>query len=1295
MEFRFSALGAGRLRRDADDNHDALTILNDDEAGDEERARGSKAFLAAAMLGDDNNAGSVPVGIMRKDESSSFMRSPLGAYQDGLPDPLNYSGANTTMEEDEEEELTQTQTQSVSAQPAAPHMKTFGRNPISFDSIMKNENEKNDIADNSNTNSISRPSLSTHSSSKNAGPAKTLTALDDAESDVEDVDDDILADAVPLEDEDSMALVNELNDVLFNSPASKTSKNSTPFSSPCVTTTGALGEIGEKSDAIQQQTQLDSDSDDDILVDAATQSQIAALDDEIDNEDALEAATQGDDLDVEDDIAIPKPVSTNMDIGEEDDYVRDSDGEDAPGTSTKKLTNLKKNDSAPKSSVQEELDAIERIEQGPSAEQIARDKLVSLNRDEMEITAEILLDAGKSIVAVNDQAEGEQRTKLKEVKQWLNRYYSSKNEDTKLKVSEPLERLIERYPQHQLSLDKVSTFLRKSEEDSDSDVWASEFEGQDEETSSDSDSEDELELVDEEGDAVNDHKEADTQEEDLASTTDQLDLNDNNFTLGQYSQTQSSAPVSNQAIRSTAHEQQEFYSLKSMRKQRLNRMTSSFQQSMSPQRGHRSHTNNANSGIKSKKNLIDELRGKVANTATQSYCRVAKIDEANLALSKQIQEHCATFLSLLAEREERKKQIEKRKADRRRYENRRMLEATADDSDEEFDVDNFTDGAQGGRDKIELSEEQQAAMIREMAEEGEELEEEAAEMAEDEADAALAMNEQQNEENEDTENVESRTQIVEDMEMKTQTQTQMQESSHLTSQQTLVDDSQLPMSAMAGVSQTQVDSMDADHSVSSPSAAIPTSTDGTDEAVVDSPESAAAQIAAALAKKKKSGKTAFQLQVEEEERRARAEKSNKSGLFDAEAEEEEEEGRQAGLGDFGFGGVTSREADDEREALKVRKDDFKNIVDQLDDDEAANMDEDAAARFRQEQEEARDKEMAKDIIRGVTLGRNAGKRAKGQMDESLFLKDSEDQNADEDAEGEAEGTGNEELDLEEAIQRGFAIRRDMERRYAPDSSDDEDEDGSDDEMNEEGDGTMDNSAEKERRRLAKELQKMKRREFKKKVKEKQVLRQEQINKAKNLRRSQSMSQSQSQSQGMTMGNDSQPGPPPLLRRQSSMGSSNGLPPSSNAPPLLRRANSSYSSGDNRENVDNISPRGSGNALIRKESSSARLTSSYSGALLDSQTGFGYGLISRSDSTTGGDNRNVLKRSDSVRTGSRSFMGKRQKVSGLSARSGTTHSFHRSLSTAGNNAQSAGTATEAPGRAPTLNRSKSLLGSLTR
>ena len=68
---------------------------------------------------------------------------------------------------------------------------------------------------------------------------------------------------------------------------------------------------------------------------------------------------------------------------------------------------------------------------------------------------------------------------------------------------------------------------------------------------------------------------------------------------------------------------------------------------------------------------------------------------------------------------------------------------------------------------------------------------------------------------------------------------------------------------------------------------------------------------------------AFQLQVEEEERRARAEKSNKSGLFDAEAEEEEEEGRQAGLGDFGFGGVTSREADDEREALKVRKDDFK------------------------------------------------------------------------------------------------------------------------------------------------------------------------------------------------------------------------------------------------------------------------------------------------------------------------------------------------------------------------------------
>ena len=74
----------------------------------------------------------------------------------------------------------------------------------------------------------------------------------------------------------------------------------------------------------------------------------------------------------------------------------------------------------------------------------------------------------------------------------------------------------------------------------------------------------------------------------------------------------------------------------------------------------------------------------------------------------------------------------------------------------------------------------------------------------------------------------------------------------------------------------------------------------------------------------------FQLQVEEEERLAKTKKSSR--LMDNEADEEEESGAQAGLGDFGFGTGAAREGELEREALKVRADDFKNIVDELSDE---------------------------------------------------------------------------------------------------------------------------------------------------------------------------------------------------------------------------------------------------------------------------------------------------------------------------------------------------------------------------
>lgn len=77
----------------------------------------------------------------------------------------------------------------------------------------------------------------------------------------------------------------------------------------------------------------------------------------------------------------------------------------------------------------------------------------------------------------------------------------------------------------------------------------------------------------------------------------------------------------------------------------------------------------------------------------------------------------------------------------------------------------------------------------------------------------------------------------------------------------------------------------------------------------------------------------------EEERRERNAKKY-SSLFDGEAEEEELVGLQGGLGDFGFGlPSVNKEAQEEMEALKIRKDDFDNIVDELSDGEDENDEE--------------------------------------------------------------------------------------------------------------------------------------------------------------------------------------------------------------------------------------------------------------------------------------------------------------------------------------------------------------------
>ncbi|KAE9027423.1 hypothetical protein PR002_g10673 [Phytophthora rubi] len=103
-------------------------------------------------------------------------------------------------------------------------------------------------------------------------------------------------------------------------------------------------------------------------------------------------------------------------------------------------------------------------------------------------------------------------------------------------------------------------------------------------------------------------------------------------------------------------------------------------------------------------------------------------------------------------------------------------------------------------------------------------------------------------------------------------------------------------------------------------------------------------------------------------------------LVESEAEEDEEEDvlKIGGLGDFGFGvpqakTQESKEAEDERNALKLREDDLDHIVDDLSDDERA-QEQDLDEMFRREQED-QDKQQVKEVMRNVKEGFGRNRRA--------------------------------------------------------------------------------------------------------------------------------------------------------------------------------------------------------------------------------------------------------------------------------------------------------------------------------
>ncbi|CEG39894.1 uncharacterized protein PHALS_10122 [Plasmopara halstedii] len=106
----------------------------------------------------------------------------------------------------------------------------------------------------------------------------------------------------------------------------------------------------------------------------------------------------------------------------------------------------------------------------------------------------------------------------------------------------------------------------------------------------------------------------------------------------------------------------------------------------------------------------------------------------------------------------------------------------------------------------------------------------------------------------------------------------------------------------------------------------------------------------------------------------------RDNFVESEAEEEDEKDvlNIGGLGDFGFGvpqakTQESKEAEEERNALKLRKDDLDHIVDELSDDERAE-ERDLDEIFRREQEDE-DRQQVKEVMRNVKEGFGRNRRA--------------------------------------------------------------------------------------------------------------------------------------------------------------------------------------------------------------------------------------------------------------------------------------------------------------------------------
>ena len=510
-------------------------------------------------------------------------------------------------------------------------------------------------------------------------------------------------------------------------------------------------------------------------------------------------------------------------------------------------------------------------------------------------------------------------------------------------------------------------------------------------------------------------------------------------------------------------------------------------------------------GGKLKGNMKSELKrkqkAKIGNIAMQSYSRIfcRKID---LMVQKEITAKCRALSDLFFQRIERKLAVKKMKEAARRERLRRDYQAQADDDEEE--LDDYLDADEERYNVGEMTEEEQLAAQQQFLEEGAAVEEEEGDEEGVENEEMLAAADEGNEmlyEGED----DGKARAVDGMEVSPEDEED---------EEIVLARQMAPKKSYSVEDEDKGDSTQSQGPASGPGATQSQLGVGLDEEIlrddddnedveVMQRDAREAALAAAKARAKKAGKSLYQMQVEEEERRARNEK--RGGLFDTEAEEEEETGMQAGLEDFGFGTSKQREGDEEREALKMRRDDFKGIADDLSDDEKEGRDEDAAARFRAKQQELDDMIASKRIIKGDLSKKN---RSKGLLSED-FLAGEESRAFDPEADAEEQIEAIEaklkEYSEEELLQQIQEEKRQKELAMALARGDSDSEgelDSDEDDENDPDEAFMTEAqkqahrAEKARLREQKQKARIQQAEFKAQARTRRFLRQESTRKAR-------------------------------------------------------------------------------------------------------------------------------------------------------------------------------------------------------